>query len=190
MSTASSTLNLRQRLVGGGAWALVGKGGTLALNFVTVALVARLLDPSDAGAYLLAQSLVTASAMVARLGLDNTVVFLVSRALGGGSPGHARRAIRSVVILGVSGAALVGAALSLGGGAWIGHAIFGSALVARAPGLALGGLPRLSRDPRGGAVRRRRRGSPDRRRAGAASRDGRACLARCRGLDRRAGDAD
>lgn len=129
--------NLRHRLATGGAWAIVGKGGTLGLNFLAVAVVARVLDPSDAGAYFLAQSIVNAAAMIARLGLESTVVYLVSSALGSGNPARARRTIRQIVLIGASSAAAVGASLSLGGAAWIGHAIFDSTLVARV-GTAVG----------------------------------------------------
>ena len=55
---------LRQRLASGGAWALIGKGGTLGLNFLALALVARFLPPTEAGAYFLAQSVVMAVAIL------------------------------------------------------------------------------------------------------------------------------
>jgi O-antigen/teichoic acid export membrane protein len=123
--------SLRRRLIGGGAWAVFGRGGTLALNFVTIALVTRVLDPDDAGAYLLAQSVAFAAAIVARLGLEHTVVWLVSSSLGSGSPGGARRAIQRVLVLGATSAVVVGLALSLGGGAFVAHAVFGSERLAR-----------------------------------------------------------
>jgi O-antigen/teichoic acid export membrane protein len=135
--TSPPSASLRHRLAGGGAWAILGKGGTLGLNFLAVALVARVLEPSDAGAYFLAQSVVNAAAMIARLGLESTVVYLVSSALGSGNPARARRIIRQVVLVGASSAAAMGALLSLGGAAWIGHTIFDSALVARV-GTAVG----------------------------------------------------
>lgn len=123
--------SLKRRLAAGGAWATVGKGATLGLNFLAVAVVARVLDPSDAGAYFLGQSVASAAAMVARLGLESTVVYLVSTAIGGGNPARARRMIRQIVLIGASSAALVGAFLFLGGAAFIGHTVFRSELVAR-----------------------------------------------------------
>lgn len=124
----SSRASLRRKLVGGGAWALVGKGATLGLNFLTIAMVTRLLDLGSAGAYQLSQSLVLVSAMMARLGLDNTVVYLVSSAVAAGNPGRARRAIRTVVVLGACGAAVVGTVLSFGGAEWLGRVVFESTL--------------------------------------------------------------
>lgn len=123
--------SLRRKLVGGGVWAVVGRAGALGLNFVVMALVTRVLDPTAAGAYLLAQVIANAAALVARLGLENTVVFLVSNALGSGSPARALGAIRRVAALGVTSAVIAATVLSAGGGAWIGQKVFGSALVAR-----------------------------------------------------------
>ncbi|HEX7669471.1 MAG TPA: oligosaccharide flippase family protein, partial [Polyangiaceae bacterium] len=131
MQGASTRASLRRRLIGGSAWAVFGRGGTLALNFVTVALVTRVLEPDDAGAYLLAQSVAFAAAIVARLGLEHTVVWLVSSALGAGSPGGARRAIQRVVVLGTTSALVVGLVLTLGGGAFVAHTVFGSDRLAR-----------------------------------------------------------
>ncbi len=115
MHGASETASLRRRLIGGGAWAVVGKGAGLGLNFVTMALVTRILDVGSVGVYQLAQSVAVATALAARLGLDNTVVYLVSSALAQGNPGRARSAIRTVLVLGVCGAAVAWAALSFGG---------------------------------------------------------------------------
>jgi O-antigen/teichoic acid export membrane protein len=137
VNSGSSNQTLRRRLLGGGAWAFAGKGGTLGLNFVTVALVARVLSPDEAGAYFLAQSLVTASAMVARLGLETTVVFLVSSALGKGDPGRARDIVHRVVFIGAASAFVFGALLSLGGASVIGRMLFHSARVASA-GITIG----------------------------------------------------
>jgi O-antigen/teichoic acid export membrane protein len=123
---ASATPSLRQRLVGGGAWALVGRGGSLLLNFATTALITRFLIPTDAGAYMLAQSVVTVSAMIARLGLEYTVVFLVSSALGANDPARARLAMRTVLVLGVGTTTGVAGALTLGGARFIGASFFDS----------------------------------------------------------------
>jgi O-antigen/teichoic acid export membrane protein len=121
---------LKRRLATGGAWALAGKGGTLGLNFVTVALVARVLSPDDAGAYFLSQSLVVFAAMLTRLGLETTVVFLVSRALGEDNTARAGVVVRRVLFLGTLSALVAFGALSLGGGAYVGRALFHSELVA------------------------------------------------------------
>jgi O-antigen/teichoic acid export membrane protein len=133
----SSGPSLRQKLVGGGAWALVGKGATLGLNFLTIAMVTRLLDLGNAGAYQLSQSLVLVSAMVARLGLDYTVVYLVSSAVAAGSPGRARRAIRTVVVIASCGAVVAWAALSFGGAEWLGRVVFESSLSRIGPAIGL-----------------------------------------------------
>lgn len=120
--------DLRRRLATGGAWAVVGRGGTLALNFLTFALVTRLLPPEQAGAYFLAQTAVNLTAMAARLGLESTVVYLVSSALGEERPDRARRAIRRVIGVGTLSAACFGLVLSLFGGRLLGEHVFHSAL--------------------------------------------------------------
>jgi O-antigen/teichoic acid export membrane protein len=120
---------MRRRLVGGGVWAVVGKGGTLGLNFLVIALVTRVLEPTAAGAYLLCQVLVNAAALVARLGLENTAIFLVSNAMGADRPRRALGALRRVLFLGITSAVVMGALLSFGGAAYIGSRVFGSALV-------------------------------------------------------------
>ena len=111
----SDAEGLRRKLIGGGAWALAGKSASLGLNFVTMALVTRLLDVGSVGVYQLGQSVVLATALVARLGLDNTVVYLVSNAMAQGRPARARRAVRMVLVLGACGAAAAWAALAFGG---------------------------------------------------------------------------
>jgi O-antigen/teichoic acid export membrane protein len=111
----SDAPSLRRKLIGGGAWATVGKGASLGLNFVTMALVTRLLDVGSVGVYQLGQSVVLATALVARLGLDNTVVYLVSSAMAQGHPARARRAVGTVLVLGAFGALAAWAALSFGG---------------------------------------------------------------------------
>src|SRR5258706_12134575 len=115
----SSKQKVRRQLVGGGAWAVAGKGGTLALNFLVMALVTRLLDPTAAGAYLLSQVLVNAAALMARLGLEHTAIFFVSNAVGADKPGRALGAVRRVLTLGAASALVVGTVLSLGGAEWI-----------------------------------------------------------------------
>jgi O-antigen/teichoic acid export membrane protein len=124
----SGGTSLRRKLVGGGAWAVAGKGATFGVNFVIAAMVTRLLSLSDSGAYQLAQSVVLAAAMVARLGLDTNVVYLVSSALAGESPGRARRAVRTVMVLGALSIAATTAVLSFGGAAWLGTHLFRSGL--------------------------------------------------------------
>ena len=112
---APSTPSLRRRLIGGGAWAVVGKGAALALNFVTIAMVTRLLDVGSVGVYQLGQSVVLAVSLIGRLGLDTTVVYLVSSSVARGETERARRAIRTVLVLGACGALATSAALVFGG---------------------------------------------------------------------------
>ncbi|HEX3593526.1 MAG TPA: lipopolysaccharide biosynthesis protein [Polyangiaceae bacterium] len=121
VQAGSSAPSLRRRLIGGGAWAIFGKGAALALNFLTMAMVTRMLDVGSVGIYQLGQTVVLATAMVARLGLDNTVVYLVSSAVAEGSPARAWRAVRTVSILGACGALAAWALLSLGGVDLLGH---------------------------------------------------------------------
>ena len=84
---------LRQRLVAGGAWVVLGKLATASSTLILTFLLARVLDPTEVGLYGLAFSLVTAAALAGQLGLHQAVVRIVAEAIGRGDPARARGAV-------------------------------------------------------------------------------------------------
>jgi O-antigen/teichoic acid export membrane protein len=110
---------------------LAGKATNVVLGLAVSALLARLLSPSDMGAYFLAFSVVTVAAMTARMGLENAVVKVVAENLGRLHLTLARRALEPVYILTAVGGLLVGALLSFGVGPVLAAGAFESPSLAR-----------------------------------------------------------
>ena len=122
--------SLNRRLLSGGAWAFAGKVITVIFGLMVNVLLARLLTPEEMGAYFLTFSLVSVAAMIAQLGLSQTVVRLVAESIGTGQPGRAAAAIRIVFRFGAIGSLLMAGFLALGIGAWIARVVFDSAIMA------------------------------------------------------------
>src|ERR671912_1043172 len=106
---------LRRRLVSGSAWASGGRVGGAMLGIVTNGLLARLLSPQELGAYFLALSIVSLGAVLGSMGLPKTVVRLVAENMGLDRSGRTRRAIRTVLRLGVLGTLGISLAYLLAG---------------------------------------------------------------------------
>lgn len=126
---------IRQRLLSGGAWASAGKLLSSATGLLVTALLARLLTAKEMGAYFLIFSLVSVAAVLAQLGLDQSVVRLVAGSMGKGLPGRARAAVNTVLRCGALGALLVGV-LALGTGPLLAQHVFHSPLLASVMSLA------------------------------------------------------
>lgn len=120
---------LRRRMLRGSAWVMGGKAATIVLGVVINAILARLLEPEELGAYFTTYILVVVGSTIAQFGLDRAVVRFVSGALGAGDPGRARAAIRKAVGFGAVGAVAVGLILALGLGGWLADNVYRSALV-------------------------------------------------------------
>jgi O-antigen/teichoic acid export membrane protein len=73
------------------------------IGFVTNVLLANMLSKQEAGAYIVALSIVSLGAVVGSLGLPKTVVGLVAENMGVECPERARRVIRTVLVLGLFG---------------------------------------------------------------------------------------
>src|SRR5215211_2169890 len=73
------------------------------IGFVTNVLVANMLSKQEAGAYIVALSIVSLGAVAGSLGLPKTVVGLVAENMGVECPERARQAIRTVLVLGLLG---------------------------------------------------------------------------------------
>ena len=121
---------IRRRVLRGSAWVLGGKGATIVLGLLINMLLARLLAPTQLGAYFTVYSLVVIGSTVAQLGLDRAVVRLVAGSLGSNEPGRARHAIRTVFLFGGLGSVAAGLVLVLGVGGWLATNVYHSHLVA------------------------------------------------------------
>lgn len=137
---ALALASVRRRLLRGSSWVLAGKVITLPLGFVMNALLARLLTPSELGAYFATFTLVLVGSVVAQLGLDRAAVRFVSTSLALGDQGRARRVIRIVFAVGTAAAVVVGLVLVLGLGGWLSRHIFHSEVMAQVIPIAAGWL--------------------------------------------------
>ncbi len=118
------------KLVTGSAWAFTGKIASAFCGLAANAILARLLIPEALGAYFLTYSLVSIAALVAQLGLGQTVVRLVAESMSRDLPGRAAKLVRLVIRLGGLGVLIVAAALILGAGTWLAWEVFDSTLMA------------------------------------------------------------
>lgn len=100
-------------------------GGFLALSLAT-----RVMSRSDVGAYVLATTVVTTTAIIAHFGLPRTVVRLVAESLARDERGKARGAIRTVGWLNLVGGIACGVVLAFGGGQYLAHHLFESTALA------------------------------------------------------------
>jgi O-antigen/teichoic acid export membrane protein len=119
-------VSLKQYLMQGGAWAFTGKVLTALMGLALSALLARMLSPEDMGAYFLAFNLATFFSIVARLGLENTLLRFVSEAISRNQPGRVRAVIQKGLILALIGAAVVAVAVYTVAGTWLAERLFHS----------------------------------------------------------------
>ena len=91
------------------------------IGFGTNVLLADMLSKREAGAYVLALSIVSLGAVVGSLGLPKTVVGLVAENMGLGRLGRARRVIHTMLGIGVFGALGIGLTYLLVGDLVGGH---------------------------------------------------------------------
>ena len=127
---------LKRRLLSGGAWAVGGKAGAVALGLSSNILLARLLTPQEFGTYLLIVSVVSAGGLIGCLGLNNATVRFVAEGLGLDQPGRTKRMIRAIIGLGVLGALGAGLAYLLTNGLL--ESLFGAPALATVAGLIAG----------------------------------------------------
>jgi len=127
---------IKEKLLKGGAWSFTGRVATAFTALAVNALLARLLVPEDLGAYFLILSLVSVAAIVAQLGLTQTIVRLVAESLAINHPARARLAVRLAIRMAALGALLMACLLAFGGGAWLADHFFHSQIMSRVMGLA------------------------------------------------------
>lgn len=105
---------------------------------VTNGLLARMLSPSEFGAYFLALSIISFGAIVGALGLTKTTIRFVAESMGLDRPGQARRVILTVLGIGVLGSVTVSLAYWLAVGDLLGKYLFHSSALVAVTGLTAG----------------------------------------------------
>lgn len=89
-------------------------GGT----FVTSALLARLLSPEDLGAYMVAFSVATTTAMISRAGMEKTALQVLAKHMANRSPAAAQRDTARIFLV-ASVSISFGAATWIAAGPWV-----------------------------------------------------------------------
>ena len=133
---ATPAAAVRRRLVRGSATVFGGMALATVLTLILSHILANTLGPSRLGAYFLVFSMVTIGSIVAQMGLDRTVVRLVSASRGTGDAGRARRSVRTIFAMGLASSLLLAGLLVLGLGNFVAIHIYHSDAVAGVIGLA------------------------------------------------------
>jgi O-antigen/teichoic acid export membrane protein len=126
----SPASSIRDRLIRGSAWVLVGKVLASVLQLVVVAVLARLLGRKQLGVYFLAFSLAQFGGTLSLLGLERAIVRLVAAAQATGQPARAREAVRMAFAFGAMGALAMASVGVIGFGKFLAHSVYHSPLLA------------------------------------------------------------
>ena len=129
---------LKERLLKGSAWVLLGKFTTAGSTLLINALLTRLLGPEGFGLYTLAFSLVWFCSTLAQLGLNNAVVRLVAESIGLERPGRARASIGAAYRYAAVGIAVVAGFLFVAGAPVVALGIWNKPLLAAVMGAVAG----------------------------------------------------
>lgn len=115
-STLAPSGSLRRHFVSGGMWVSLGMALSGVATLASHAMLARLLEPAELGAYFVLVSLVVIASTVAQLGMDRGAVRMIAAAVAQGRDPRARAAMRAAIMLGILGSAVVGLLIVLGAG--------------------------------------------------------------------------
>jgi O-antigen/teichoic acid export membrane protein len=132
--------SVKRRFLRGSAWQLSGKVITTVLGLLINALIARLLAPSEVGAFFTVFTMVAIGSTLAQLGLDRALVRLVSASIATGDPGKARRVIEKTFLVGGVAAVVLAVVLLLGLGSWLATNVLDAPLVVAVIPIAAGWL--------------------------------------------------
>ena len=116
--TMSTHNSLRQRLMRGGAWAMLAKLIRSFSGLAVNALLARLLSGDDLGTYFITFSLVTILSMFARLGMGGAAVRLIAESLALGKVENIWPIIKYTSFFSFSAILVVGFIFQLFGWQW------------------------------------------------------------------------
>ena len=132
--------SVRRRMLSGSAWVLAARVLGLGLGVAINGLLARMLDPSEFGAFLLTSTMVVIGSTLSKVGMDRTVVRFAAESLATGDTGRARHSIRMAVGWAALASAGVAAVLALGVGQWFFGSVLDQPLVASVVPVAAGWL--------------------------------------------------
>lgn len=118
--------SLGARLLSGGFWMMGARIVAAVSGLLVSMLLARMLTPDQLGGYFIIASVAVSGAMLAQFGTHQAVVRLVAGGLARGDPGGVRRSLRSVLVIALTGAAVVAGGYALGVGDWVAGSVFKS----------------------------------------------------------------
>ena len=122
----------KQKLFSGGMWVTGGKGFSFLSRLALNAFLARVLAPDDLGAYFLIFSLVNFFMLFAMLGMERSIVRIISRAMALGNFEHASGGVFRVIEIGSVTGVAVAILLYSGIGPFIAKTVFHSELISEA----------------------------------------------------------
>jgi len=137
MPVPSSVGDYLKKILQGSAWVLVARVVQMGSGLLLSVAIARLLNPSEFGAYVLALSICNFLTIAAGLGVPRMVVRLVAESLAGKKPGEAASlAWSSILLVGTAAVLMAVLVLSRQGGVFLDWAFGSKTLVSLAPLLA------------------------------------------------------
>jgi O-antigen/teichoic acid export membrane protein len=121
--------SIKQKLFSGGLWVVIGKIIALPSSLAVIALLSRLLNPEQMGVYFLIFSVVNFSVMFSLLGMELSIVRILSESLTLNQSGRVRNAIKYMLQLGLLSSITVAVLLVSGIGQLLSKQIFNSILM-------------------------------------------------------------
>jgi O-antigen/teichoic acid export membrane protein len=122
---------IRERLLKGSGWVLLGTAGATILGTAATGLIAHVLGKDSFGVYSLGFSIATIGGTLSQLGMERAVVRLVAAALGTDLPGRARKTLRLVFTSALIGSAFLALLLVFGLGDFLAKTLFHSEQLAQ-----------------------------------------------------------
>ena len=129
MEKVQDKTSVKQRLLKGGIWVLVGFFINGVSGIALSALLSRILSPEELGAYFLSFSIVTIGSNIAQLGMARTGVRMVAASLAQNNYSHTLAVIQKILLIGFLSALVVCIILSSAIGKWLVLSIFKSTVV-------------------------------------------------------------
>lgn len=131
------TRPLRERIASAGGWAFAAKIVTSLLTVCLTAIVARIITPSDLGTFFLCFSVITFLSLIARFGLDQVAVRLVSENITIGNFSCVKPIVLKVLLLNSLFLLIISLILLLGAADWLTSSFFKNSLMANIPELLI-----------------------------------------------------